>query len=156
MVTIPFNCHQHFIQCKTDDKPYLIKDYVSCVSAGQQTVVLVKDKATVCNVVAFLWGCKIPALYHHSGYLGDQGRPAQVLNGYLTASKLVIFSQERHCNTSFICTADMLFVVDFSNPINSYRDCKTLIDFSTHKGLTNTLVSKTENYLLPELKDYII
>ena len=51
MATIPFSCHQHFIQSKVDDNPYLIKDYVSCVSAGQRMGVLVKDKATVCSVV---------------------------------------------------------------------------------------------------------
>ena len=126
------------------------------ISAGQRTVVLVKDKATVCNVVTFLWGCNIPALYHHSSYLGDQGRLAQVLNGYLTASKPIILSQERHCNISFICTADRLLVADFPNSIDSYRDCKTLIDFSTQKGLITTLVSEMEDHLLPELKDYII
>ena len=117
---------------------------------------MVKDKETVRNVVVFLSGCNIPALYHHSGHLGDQGRLAQVLNGYLTASKPVILSQETYCNTSFICTADRLLVADFPNSIDSYRDCKTLIDFSTQKGLITTLVSEMEDHLLPELKDYII
>ena len=156
MATIPFSCHQHFTWCKVDDKLHCIQDYLSLISAGQRTVVLVKDKATVRNVVAFLLGCNIPVLYHHSGYVGDHGRLAQVLNGYLTASKPVILSQERYCNTSFICTADRLLVADFPNSIDSYRDCKTLIDFSTQKGLITTLVSEIEDHLLPELKDYII
>ena len=102
MATIPFSCHQHFTRCKADDKLHCIKDYVSLISVGQRTVVLVKDKETVCNVVAFLWGYNIPALYHHSGYLGDQERLAQVLEGYLTTSNPVILSHERYCNTSFI------------------------------------------------------
>ena len=156
MATIPFSCHQHFIWCKVGDKLSFIKDYVSLVSAGQRTVVLVKDKATVRNVVTFLWGCNIPVLYHHSGHLGDQGRLAQVLDGYLTASKPVIVSQERHCTTPFICTADRLVVVDFPKSVDSYRDCKTLIDFNTQKGLVTTLVSETEGHLLHELKDYIL
>ena len=92
MATIPFSCHQYFIWCKAADKLYFLKDYVSLVSTGQRTVVLVKDKATVQNVTTFLWGYNIPVLYHYSGHLGDQGRLAQVLDGYLTASKPVIVS----------------------------------------------------------------
>ena len=65
-----------------------------------------------------------PVLYHHSGHLGDEGRLAQVLDGYLTASKSVIVSQERHCTTPFIQTADRLVVVDFPKSVDSYRDCK--------------------------------
>ena len=156
MATIPFSCHQHFTWCKIGDKPYIIKDYVSRVSAGQRTVVLVQDKATVRNVVAFLWGYNIPVLYHHSGHLGDQGRLAQVLDGYLTASKPIIISQERYCTTPFVCTADRLLVADFPTSINSYRDCKILIDIRTKKGLITTLVSETEDHLLPELRDYIL
>ena len=155
MATIPFSCHQRFIWCKVGDKLSFIKDYVSLVSTGQRTVVLVRDKATVRNVVTFLWGCNIPVLYHHSGHLGDQGRLAQVLDGYLTASKPVIVSQERHCTIPFICTAHRLVVVDFPKSVDSYRDCKTLINFNTQKGLVTTLVSETEDHLLPELKDYI-
>ena len=56
MATFPFSCHQHFIWCKVDDKLSFIKYYVSHVSAGQQTVVLVKDKATIQNTIAFLLG----------------------------------------------------------------------------------------------------
>ena len=100
--------------------------------------------------------CNIPVLYHHSGHLGDQRRLAQVLDEYLTASKPVIVSQERHCITPFIQTADRLVVVDFPDSIDSYRDCKIIIDFNTQKGLITTLVSETEDHLLPELKDYIL
>ena len=78
------------------------------------------------------------------------------IRGVFNCFKSVILSQERYCNTSFICTADRLLVADFPNSIDSYRDCKTLIDFSTQKGLITTLVSETKDHLLPELKDYII
>ena len=78
------------------------------------------------------------------------------MDGYLTASKPVIVSQEKHCTTPFIRTADRLVVVDFPKSVDSYRDCKTIIDFNTQKGLVTTLVSETENHMLPELKDYIL
>ena len=47
-------------------------------------------------------------------------------------------------------------MVDFPKSVDSYRDCKTIIDFNTQKGLVTTLVSETEDHLLPELKDYIL
>ena len=47
-------------------------------------------------------------------------------------------------------------MVDFPTSVDSYRDCKTIIDFHTEKGLITTLVSETEDHLLPELKDYIV
>ena len=156
MATIPFSCHQQFIWCQVEDKLSFIKDYLSLISTGQQTVVLVKDTTAVRNVVAFLWDCGIFVSYHHSGHLGDPDRLAQVMDSYLSTYRPVIISQEHYCCAPFYHTAQRLLVVDFPNSINHYRDYKTLIDFSSHKGLVTALVSQKENHLLPELKDYIL
>ena len=85
MATIPFSCHQQFIWCHVDDKLSFIKDYLSLSSTEQWTVVLVKDTTSVLNVVAFLWDCGIPVVYHHSGHLGNQDRLAQVMDSYPVA-----------------------------------------------------------------------
>ena len=156
MAAIPFSCHQQFIWCQVVDKLSFIKDYLSLLSAGQRTVVLVKDTTAVRNVVAFLWGCGICVSYYHSGHLGDPDRLAQVMDSYLHTSRPVIISQEHYCCTTFYHTAQRLLVVDFPNSIDHYRDYKTLIDFSSHKGLVTALVSQKESHLLPKLKDYIL
>ena len=156
MATLPFSCHQQFIWCHVDDKLSLIKDYLSLISTGQRTVVLVKDTTSVSNVVAFLWDCGIPMVYHHSGHLGNQDRLAQVMNSYLSTSRPVIISQESYCCAPLYHTATRVLVVDFPNSIDSYRDYKTLIDFNSHKGLVTALVSQNESHLLPKLKDYIL
>ena len=156
MATIPFSCHQQFIWCHVDDKLSFIKDYLSLISTGPRTVVLVKDTTSVRNVVAFLWDCDIPVVYHHSGHLGNQERLAQVMDIYLSTSRPVIISQESYCCTPFYHTATRVLVVDFPNSIDLYRDYKTLIDFSSHKGLVTALVSQNESHLLPKLKDYIL
>ena len=156
LATIPFSCHQQFISCHVDDKLSFIKDYLSHLSTGQRTVVLVKDTISVRNVVAFLWDCDIPVVYHHSGHLGNQERLAQVMDIYLSTSRPVIISQESYCCTPFYHTATRVLVVDFPNSIDHYRDYKTLIDFSSHKGLVTALVSQNESHLLPKLKDYIL
>ena len=156
MATIPFSCHQQFIWCHVDDKLSFIQDYLSLISTGQQTVVLVKDTTSVRNVVAFLWDCGIPVVYHHSGHLGNQDRLAQVMDSYLSTPRPVIISQESYCYFPFYHTATRVLVVDFPNSIDHYRDYKTLIDFNSHKGLVTALVSQNESYLLPKLKDYIL
>ena len=156
MATIPFSCHQQFIWCHVDDKLSFIKDYLSHISTGQRTVVLVKDTTSVRNVVAFLWDCDIPVVYHHSGHLGNQDRLAQVMDSYLSTSRPVIISQESYCHFPFYHTATGVLVVDFPNSIDRYRDYKTLIDFNSHKGLVTALVSHNESHLLPKLKDYIL
>ena len=156
MATIPFSCHQQFISCHVDDKLSFIKDYLSHISTGQRTVVLVKDTTSVRNVVAFLWDCDIPVVYHHSGHLGNQDRLAQVMDSYLSTSRPVIISQESYCHFPFYHTATGVLVVDFPNSIDRYRDYKTLIDFNSHKGLVTALISHNESHLLPKLKDYIL
>ena len=156
MATIPFSCHQQFIWCHVDDKLSFIKDYLSLISTGPRTVVLVKDTTSVRNVVAFLWDCGIPVVYHHSGYLGNQDRLAQVMDSYLSTSRPVIISQESYCCTPFYHTATRVLVVDFPISIDRYRDYKILIDFNSHKGLVTALVSQNESHLLPKLKDYIL
>ena len=156
MAAIPFSCHQQFIWCHVDDKLSFIKDYLSLIPTEQQTVVLVKDTTSVRNVVAFLWDCGIPVVYHHSGHLGNQDRLAQVMDSYLCTSKPVIISKESYCCFPFYHTATRVLVVDFPNSIDHYRNYKTLIDFSSHKGLVTALVSQTESHLLPKLKDYIL
>ena len=156
MATIPFSCHQQFIWCHVDDKLSFIKDYLSLISTGQRTVVLVKDTTSVRNVVAFLWDCGIPVVYHHSGYLGNQDRLAQVMDSYLSTSRPVIISWESCCHFPFYHTATRVLVVDFPNSIDHYRDYKTLIDFNSNKGLVTALVSQNESHLLPKLKDYIL
>ena len=156
MATIPFSCHQQFIWCHVDDKLSFIQDYLSLISTGQRTVVLVKNTTSVRNVVAFLWDCGIPVVYHHSGHLGNQDRLAQVMDSYLSTPRPVIISQESYCHFPFYHTATRVLVVDFPNSIDHYRDYKTLIDFNSHKGLVTALVSKNESYLLPKLKDYIL
>ena len=156
MATIPFSCHQQFIWCHVDDKLSFIKDYLSHISTGQQTVVLVKDTTSVRNVVAFLWDCDIPVVYHHSGHLGNQDRLAPIMDSYLSTSRPVIISQESYCHFPFYHTATRVLVVDFPNSIDRYRDYKILIDFNSHKGLVTALLSHNESHLLPKLKDYIL
>ena len=155
MATIPFSCHQQFIWCHVDDKLSFIKDYLSLISAGQRTVILVRDITFVRNVVTFLWDCGIPVVYHHSGHLGNLDRLAQVMDDYLSTSRPAIISQESYCRLPFYHTATRVLVVDFPNSIDHYRDYKTLIDFTNHKGLVTALVSQNESPLLPKLKDYI-
>ena len=155
MATIPFSCHQQFIWCHVDDKLSFIKDYLSLISAGQRTVILVRDITFVRNVVTFLWDCGIPVVYHHSGHLGNPDRLAQVMDDYLSTSRPAIISQESYCRLPFYHTATRVLVVDFPYSIDHYRDYKTLIDFTNHKGLVTALVSQNESPLLPKLKDYI-
>ena len=156
MATIPFSCHQQFIWWHVDDKLSFIKDYLSLISAGQRTVILVRDITSVRNVVAFLWDWGIPVVYHHSGHLGNQDRLAQVMDDYLSTSRPAIISQESYCRLPFYHTATRVLVVDFPNSIDHYRNYKTLIDFNSHKGLVTTLVSQNESHLLPKLREYIL
>ena len=137
-------------------KNFLSSDYLSLSSTGQWTVVLVKDTTSVLNGVAFLWNCGIPVVYHHSAHLENPDRLAQVMDSYLSTSRPVIISQESYCHFPFYHTATRILVVDFPNSIDYYRDYKTLIDFSSHKGLVMVLVSQNESHLLPKLKDYIL
>ena len=106
--------------------------------------------------MVFLWGCGILVSYYHSGHLRDPDRLAQVMDSYLHTSRPVIISREHYCCMPFYHTAQRLLVVDFPNSIDHYRDYKTLIDFSSHKGLVTALVSQKESHLLPKLKDYIL
>ena len=55
---------------------------------------LVKDTTSVRNVVAFLWNCGIPVVYHHSGHLGNQDRLAQVMHNYLSTPGLSSFPRK--------------------------------------------------------------
>ena len=128
---------------------------MSLISAGQRTVILVRDITFVRNVVTFLWDCGIPVVYHHSGHLGNPDRLAQVMDDYLSTSRPAIISQESYCRLPFYHTATRVLVVDFPYSIDHYRDYKTLIDFTNHKGLVTALVSQNESPLLPKLKDYI-